>query len=748
MTRLQRNFVVIIVACAGAVLSTAKSLAAEGEALVSDSVGAQQTAQTNVQASVRQIQFSGVLQDAVGAPLSGVQGVTFALYSDQAGGAPLWLETQNVTADTAGHYAVLLGSMREDGLPQDLFSSNQARWLGVSVNGVEQQRVLLVSVPYALKAADAETLGGKPVSAFLLAPTADNSNGTTKSAARSATDTLPTAAVTTLNFVHKSVDGAGTPGDSLIFDNGSLLGVGTTTPSAALDIELNNGSFLLGGAGTHSFALQGALSNGRFGQDSEGMFFASDTNGKVFKFLTNNGTLNEWMRIASNGFVGIGTNLPGSTLDVEGDNANIILGGTGAHALSVQGGLSNGRLGQDSEGFFFASDTNGKVLKLLTNNGALNEWMRITSAGNVGIGTNSPTQKLDVSGTVKATAFQGDGSGLTNLPGGGGGVTGSGTLNFVPKFTPNGTTVGNSLIFDNGTNVGISTASPAAKLDVNGGSAVISGSFATSNTAGTAVKGTAAATSGFTYGGFFTTPSTSGTGVYGAATATSGATYGGYLYSHSTNGRGVYGLADNGTGVGVYGETTSSSAGATAVLGYASNTSGQVVGVEGLTFNSTGIGVAGINTASTGTAVGGYFQSNSATGKSLVAANSLGTDLLTVLASGNVGIGTTTPAAALEVNGKVKVDAGIVAGGGIQHKRLSVGIVGSGSTTSALVTWDAPFADGNYTVVGTAEDANTGNDAGCRFDKVALRTATTVTVYVSNTYISQSCFVNLIAIHD
>jgi hypothetical protein len=44
--------------------------------------------------------------------------------------------------------------------------------------------------------------------------------------------------------------------------------------------------------------------------------------------------------------------------------------------------------------------------------------MRIDSSGKVGIGTSSPTQKLDVSGTVKATAFQGDGSALTNVSAG------------------------------------------------------------------------------------------------------------------------------------------------------------------------------------------------------------------------------------------------------------------------------------------------------------------------------------------
>jgi hypothetical protein len=49
-------------------------------------------------------------------------------------------------------------------------------------------------------------------------------------------------------------------------------------------------------------------------------------------------------------------------------------------------------------------------------------------------------------------------------------VTGSGTLNFVPKWTPTGTNLGNSQIFDNGTSVGINTATPNAayRLEVNG----------------------------------------------------------------------------------------------------------------------------------------------------------------------------------------------------------------------------------------------------------------------------------------
>jgi hypothetical protein len=50
----------------------------------------------------------------------------------------------------------------------------------------------------------------------------------------------------------------------------------------------------------------------------------------------------------------------------------------------------------------------------------------------------------------------------------GGGIGGSGTTNYISKWTASGV-LNNSQIFDNGTNVGIGTASPSAKLEVNGG---------------------------------------------------------------------------------------------------------------------------------------------------------------------------------------------------------------------------------------------------------------------------------------
>jgi hypothetical protein len=124
-----------------------------------------QTPSQTASALPRLVRFSGSAKDLNSNPLTGVVGITFALYSEQTGGAALWLETQNITADSNGHYTALLGLTKPDGLPAELFSSEQARWVGVQVSGqAEQPRVLLLSVPYALKAGDAETLGGKPAS--------------------------------------------------------------------------------------------------------------------------------------------------------------------------------------------------------------------------------------------------------------------------------------------------------------------------------------------------------------------------------------------------------------------------------------------------------------------------------------------------------------------------------------------------------------------------------------------------------
>ena len=57
------------------------------------------------------------------------------------------METQNVQADAGGHYSILLGSTKPDGLPSELFASEQARWIGVQIEQQEWNQNNLDSSP-------------------------------------------------------------------------------------------------------------------------------------------------------------------------------------------------------------------------------------------------------------------------------------------------------------------------------------------------------------------------------------------------------------------------------------------------------------------------------------------------------------------------------------------------------------------------------------------------------------------------
>jgi hypothetical protein len=238
-------------------------------------------AQTSPQAASalpRLVRFGGTVKDLNGSPLTGVVGITFAFYSEKTGGAPLWLETQNATADSAGHYTVLLGSTKPEGLPADLFTTEQARWVGVQVSGQpDQPRVLLVSAPYALKAGDAETIGGLPPSAFVLAAppvmgtaTAGNTSATVPPPA--ATDVTTTGG--TLNYL-PIFSGANTIIDSAVFQTGSgttaKVGINTTTPVTQLDV---NGAGNI--RGTLSLPATGLATAGG-GKNSQGLNLAASS---------------------------------------------------------------------------------------------------------------------------------------------------------------------------------------------------------------------------------------------------------------------------------------------------------------------------------------------------------------------------------------------------------------------------------------------------------------------------------------
>ena len=181
------------------------------------------------------VPYSGVALDRNSRPLTGESSVTFLMFKDQQGGEPLFTETQMISFDEVGRYKVQLGAANPNGLPSSLFASGEARWLEVQVAGQPTEaRVLLASVPYALKAADAATLGGLPASAFALAGSIVGTGSNPAAITPNATSTVTTTGGTANKVARFS--GTSTIVNSTIFDNGTEVGINTTAPTATLSV--------------------------------------------------------------------------------------------------------------------------------------------------------------------------------------------------------------------------------------------------------------------------------------------------------------------------------------------------------------------------------------------------------------------------------------------------------------------------------------------------------------------------------
>ena len=193
------------------------------------------------------------------------------------------------------------------------------------------------------------------------------------------------------------------------------LGIGTTSPAHALDvsgiIQVSNESTVISGGVANRLWL---TPTGLYGFSIEPNTVSYNT-WESHKFYTSSGLNNSEPRMTINvNNVGIGTTDPSYNLDVT-DDGQIRTGkihlynddqtiGTTSNTLALFGKNASGGIG------FYTTDT-------ITVDHAK---MYITHAGNVGIGTTSPSEKLDVVGNAEISGTLSLGSTLntaTNIIG-------------------------------------------------------------------------------------------------------------------------------------------------------------------------------------------------------------------------------------------------------------------------------------------------------------------------------------------
>ncbi len=313
-------------------------------------VHAQSTQSSATPAVPRVMHVAGVFQPADGEAVRSVETVTVAIYEQEKGGTPLWEETQQVVVDSNGRYAILLGAARPDGLPLDLFASGEARWLGRRFERGgerEQPRVLLASVPYALKASDTDTLRGRPASDYQLAGSVVGGAATSSAQSLIAgpLDILPGA----VNNVPKYVSTTDLSLSS-IFDIGGLVGVGTASPADTMHLKFTNTTGTMTGLTVQNMGNTASSYSGMLFYDQNGALaqfqgFNNSTHEYRINNIAPSGSINfmigstSRLFVNSNGRVGIGTATPDSTLRVAGNTSENALyvtsPGGGRHGIRV-----------------------------------------------------------------------------------------------------------------------------------------------------------------------------------------------------------------------------------------------------------------------------------------------------------------------------------------------------------------------------------------------------------------------------
>ena len=193
--------------------------------------------------------------------------------------------------------------------------------------------------------------------------------------------------------------------DDLFYNNGNI-GIGKTTPAVNLDIRSSSIS------DASRFRLENLdQSNSLFlysGHETADPYI-SFKGGDALRFAKYDGGLIELMRITSDGKVGIGTENPSYKFEVEWEpptsniNPIALFQTTGSTSSSAAVRVQN-----TSDNFFNFGMThpgnNNFSIAYNANIGLSTDLMTITPTGNVGIGTTTPAEMLEVAGTIQSNS--------------------------------------------------------------------------------------------------------------------------------------------------------------------------------------------------------------------------------------------------------------------------------------------------------------------------------------------------------
>ena len=195
---------------------------------------------------------------------------------------------------------------------------------------------------------------------------------------------------------HSSQTTVGSQTERMRITNAGNVGIGTTSPGAKLNVVGTGTQLGTSGYYYNTFLKDTTNSGVLLGGNNtdNGVGFLAGVN--ELAFLTFGTSWGERMRIASTGNVGIGTTIPAQNFVVadatNGNGVELVPGTTATIQTYNRGTSAYTNLNIDT----LETRVRSIGTTIFNNGSGFSESMRITSAGNVGIGTTSPLGRLQV----------------------------------------------------------------------------------------------------------------------------------------------------------------------------------------------------------------------------------------------------------------------------------------------------------------------------------------------------------------
>ncbi|WP_103068152.1 hypothetical protein [Aquimarina sediminis] len=467
------------------------------------------------QDSSKRISYQAIIRDVSNTVLANTDvGVQITILQSSATGSSIYSETQNVTTNINGLANIIIGSGSDfenidwtDGpyfIKVEIDPSGATNYIMSTVNQ-------LLSVPYALHAATADFAETADYNTLTNTPTTITTAQSAKIdfiTITSPVDINQLQTEVTANNTKTTFPGFGTvPGTALegdnviwaksdttndIFYTTGNVGIGVDENSSFGDSKLHVGGPILFD-GTPAATTPGSLYYDNTGSGS--FHYIDNTNtdvtinsggvtyaGGLWTMESGDAIINSDVIIQSS--LGVGQDMVNgqdfgfSTIILKENNLRILFDDSDDVSGTMPANDWQIEANESANGgtsHFAILDITGGTTPFKIRAGAPDHSLYVAPDGNVGMGTNVPSSKLEVIGAIKADSFIGDGSGLTGITSGTGGIANAG--NTIIAADTDANSVGEisfqtqnttRMTITNTGAVGIGTSTPTVALEVIG----------------------------------------------------------------------------------------------------------------------------------------------------------------------------------------------------------------------------------------------------------------------------------------